>query len=155
MFKIITKENLDSEHICCAISNKHEGIALKKAWLEKQLDKGLVFRKLDARGKVFIEYIPAEYAFAPVEAPNYLYINCFWVSGKFKKQGYGKALLEGCLEDAKRQNKSGVVVLSSKKKKPFLSDPKFLKKYGFKVCDTALDYELLYYPLKNEQIPAF
>lgn len=155
MFKVITKENLDAEHICCSISNKDEGVKLKKEWMKKQIDNGLVFRKLDERGKVFIEYLPAEYAFAPVEAEGYLYINCFWVSGKFKKQGHGKSLLTSCIEDAKAQDKKGVVVLSSKKKKPFLSDPKFLKKYGFEIADTALDYELLYYPLKEGAKPKF
>lgn len=151
MFKVVTKDNLDLEHICCAISNKDEGVKLKKEWMKKQLDNGLVFRKLDERGKVFIEYLPAEFAFAPIEADGYIYINCFWVSGKFKKQGHGKALLNSCIEDAKSQGKKGVVVLSSKKKKTFLSDPKYLKKFGFEVADTVLDYELLYYPFDDSK----
>ena len=40
--------------------------------------------------------------------------------------------------------KSGICLLSSKKKKPFLSEKKFMLKYGFKVVDTINDeYELL------------
>ncbi len=81
-------------------------------------------------GKVFIEYLPAEAAWAPVEAPGYLYIDCFWVSGKYKGKGYGDALLEECIADGKAQGKKGLVVLSTKKKMPFLSDPGYLKYKG-------------------------
>ncbi|MCH4888067.1 GNAT family N-acetyltransferase [Acidaminobacter sp. JC074] len=155
MFKIVDELNIESEHICCSLSSKDEGIVLKKEWMKKQFSNGLVFRKLDVRGKVFMEYIPAEYAFAPVKADNYLYINCFWVSGRYQKQGYGKMLLDQAIEDAKVMKKDGLLVLSSHKKKTFLSDPIFLKKQGFEVADTVLDYELLYLPLNKSDKPTF
>ena len=141
--------NIDSEHICCAISDKkgENCVGSKKDWMKARFADGLVFKKLDARGKVFIEYIPAEYAFAPIEAPGYMYINCFWVSGKFKGQGYANKLLEECIKDAKQKEKAGLSILSSEKKRPFLSDPGYLKYKGFSVCDTATPYfELLYLP---------
>ena len=85
----VTKENLESEHICCAISNnKDVQVASKKAWLESRFDEVLVFLKAAERGKCFIEYIPAENAWNPVEAAGYLFINCLWVSGSFKGHGY-------------------------------------------------------------------
>lgn len=56
-----------------------------------------------------------------------------------QESGHGKALLEYCINDAKSQGKSGVCVISSKKKKPFLSDRKFFEKHGFKVIDTVGD----------------
>ena len=68
------------------------------------------------RGKCFIEYIPAENAWIPIEAPNYLYIDCFWVSGSFKGHGYSNDLLNSCIEDAKTAGKAGICVLSSGKK---------------------------------------
>ena len=113
--------NIDSEHICCAISDKkgETCVSSKKDWMKKQFDEGLVFKKLNARGKVFIEYIPAENAWCPIDAENYLFINCFWVSGQFKGQGYSNKLMEACIADAKSQNKKGLVILSSKKKLPF------------------------------------
>ena len=59
----LTRENLEKEHICCAISsNKGPQVASKKAWLRDRLKEGLVFLRSDQRGKCFIEYIPAEYA---------------------------------------------------------------------------------------------
>ena len=56
----LTHDNLETEHICCAISNnKDVQVMSKKAWLSNRLDEGLVFLKGDVRGKCFIEYIPA------------------------------------------------------------------------------------------------
>ena len=61
----LTHENLEREHICCAISNNKDiQVSSKKAWLAERLDEGLVFLKGNVRGKCFIEYIPAEYAWA-------------------------------------------------------------------------------------------
>lgn len=151
--------NIDNEHICCAIADKkgENCVGSKKIWLKERFKDGLVFKKLNERGKVFIEYIPAEKAFAPIIADNYMYINCFWVSGKFKGNGYGNMLLEECIVDAKEKGKDGLMVLSSKKKKPFLSDPNYLKYKGFKVCDSAQPFfELLYLPFKEHTtIPKF
>ena len=59
----ITKDNLEKEHICCAISNnKDVQVSSKKAWMADRFDEGLVFLKSAERGKCFIEYIPAENA---------------------------------------------------------------------------------------------
>lgn len=152
-------DNIDTEHICCALSDKkgENCVGSKKAWLKERFKDGLVFKKLDERGKVFIEYIPAENAFIPIEAANYMYINCFWVSGKFKNQGYANMLLDECINDAKSKKKLGLVILSSKKKKPFLSDPDYLKYKGFEICDSAIPYyELLYLPFnKSSSKPKF
>jgi ribosomal protein S18 acetylase RimI-like enzyme len=141
----LTLDNLGNEHLCCAIADKkhQEGVASKKSLLEARLPEGHVFRKLNAKGKVFIEYGPLETAWIPVDGNNYIYIYCFWVAGSFKGKGHGKNLLDYCIEDARQQGKSGVCVLSSKKKKPFLSDPKFLKGFGFETIDSIDDYELM------------
>ena len=142
----LTPENLATEHLCCAIGDKkHQaGVDVKKAWLTDRLLEGHVFRKLNAKGKVFIEYAPLEKAWIPVSGENYIYIHCLWVSGSFKDKGYGRNLLGYCIEDAKNQSKSGVCVISSKKKKPFISDKKFMLKYGFEVVDSIGDeYELI------------
>lgn len=87
-FITLTKENIDKEHICCAFSDKKckVGYELKKEWLKREFDNGYVFRRLDERAKVFMEYVPAEKAWIPVEAPNYLMINCFWVSGQYPEE---------------------------------------------------------------------
>lgn len=137
-FITLSKDNIAKEHICCAISDKKcaASYELKKEWLKKEFDNGYVFRKLDERGKVFIEYGPAEKAWIPVDAPGYLMINCFWVSGQYKGQGYGKALLKSALDDAARQGKAGLVTVAGTKKFHFMSDAKWLMRQGFKSVQT-------------------
>lgn len=154
----VTSENIDKEHICCAISNdKDIQVVSKKAWLREQFEDGLVFLKSTERGKCFIEYIPAENAWNPIVADGYMYIDCLWVSGSFKGHGYGADLLNACIEDSRNKGKNGLCILSSKKKKPFLADPKFLQYKGFKVCDEADNgIQLWYLPLEeNTSLPEF
>jgi N-acetylglutamate synthase-like GNAT family acetyltransferase len=134
----VSNENIDKEHICCAISNNNDiQVSSKKAWLQERFDEGLVFLKSKERGKCFIEYIPAENAWNPIVANSYMYINCLWVAGSFKGHGYSTDLLNACIEDSKSKGKKGLCILSSKKKKPYLAEPKFLKYKGFTVCDEA------------------
>lgn len=155
----VNAENILEEHICCAISDKkgETCVSSKKAWMIERFADGLVFKKLDVRGKIFIEYIPAEKAWCPIIADNYMHINCFWVSGQYKGQGYANQLLGQCIADAKAKGKCGLTVISSEKKMPFLSDPKYLKYKGFLKADKASPYyELLYLPFQqNIQIPKF
>lgn len=154
----VTKENVEAEHICCAISNnKDVQVPSKKEWMSKCFDDGLVFLKSVERGKCFIEYVPAENAWVPIVARNYMYIDCFWVSGSFKGHGYSNDLLSACIEDSKKKGKSGLCVLSSAKKKPFLSDPKYLAYKGFKVADTSdAGINLMYLPFaKDADVPQF
>ncbi len=69
-------ENIDKEHICCAISNNKDiQVMSKKNWLKDRLD--------------------------------------------------------ACTRDSKAKGKKGLVILSSKKKMGFLSDPKYMSYKGF------------------------
>ena len=154
----VTKENLEKEHICCAISNNNDvQVSSKKSWLADRFDEGLVFLKSVERGKCFIEYIPAENAWVPIEAPEYMYIDCLWVSGSLKGHGYSTDLLNACIEDSREKGKKGLCILCSAKKKPFLADPKFLKYKGFSVCDEADNgIQLWYLPFEaGVQMPKF
>lgn len=150
----VTKDNLEKEHICCAISNnKDVQVSSKKAWLSDRFDEGLVFLKSVERGKCFIEYIPAENAWVPINAPGYMYIDCLWVSGSFKGHGYSTDLLDKCIDDSKTKGKSGLCILAAAKKKPFLADPKFLNYKGFSVCDEADNgIQLWYLPFSSTSV---
>ena len=131
-FITLTKENIEKEHICCAFSDKK----CKESYeLKKEFDNGYVFRRLDERAKVFIEYVPAENAWFPVIAPNYLMINCFWVSGQYKGKGYAKALLQSAIDDAKQQGKDGLVTVVGTAKFHFMSDTKWLLRQGFETVE--------------------
>lgn len=154
----VTKENLETEHICCAISNNKDiQVCSKKSWLADRFEEGLVFLKSAERGKCFIEYIPAENAWNPIIADGYMYINCLWVAGAFKGHGYATDLLNACIEDAEKKGKNGLCILSAAKKKPFLADPRFLKYKGFMVCDESDNgIQLWYLPFREEApIPEF
>ena len=142
----LTTGNLANEHLCCIIRSKksHPGVEAKRQWLSERLSEGHVFRKLDAKATVFIEYAPLETAWVPINGDNYLYLYCLWVTGSYKGKGYGKALMEYCLADAKEKGKSGICMLGAKKQKSWLSNQAFAKKFGFEVVDTTDNgYELL------------
>ena len=145
-FVNLTRENLASEHLCCIIRSQkpHPGVEAKRRWLSDRLDEGHVFRKLNEKATAFIEYAPLEAAWVPVVGENYLYIYCLWVTGEHKGKGYGKALMEYCLEDARAKGKSGVCMLGAEKQKAWLSDQAFAKRYGFEAVDrTESGYTLL------------
>ena len=145
-FVNLTPENLANEHLSCIIRVKkpHPGVEAKRAWLADRLREGHVFRKLQVKDPVFIEYAPLETAWVPIVGDNYLYVYCLWAYGASKGKGYGRALMEYCLADAREQGKAGVCMLGSKKQKSWLSDQSFAKKFGFEAVDATDDgYELL------------
>lgn len=149
----ITKDNIDQEHICCAMSNRQS--LVKKEWLKQRFDEGLVFYRSEERGKCFIEYIPAEYAWVPIEAEGYLYINCLWIAGSMKGHGYSNDLMEQCIQDARAQGRKGLCILSSqKRKKEFLADAKYLAYKGFLLGDASdVGITLMYLPLVPDAQP--
>ncbi len=150
-------DNIEEEHICCAIGDpKHQdGVDKKKEWMKERLANGHVFRKLDARGKIFIEYEPIETAWVPISGENYEYIYCLWVAGRFKGNGIARELLEYAISDAKEKNMSGICTLVAKKKKPFLGEKKFFLHFGFEVVDSIQDYELLALKFDDSDTPKF
>lgn len=48
--------------------------------------------------------------------------------------------MEECIRDSKEKGKKGLVILSSNKKRGYLSDPRFMKYKGFETVDTAAPY---------------
>lgn len=154
----VSKSNIDDEHICCALSNNNDiQVSSKKRWMKECLSDGLVFLKAFERGKCFIEYVPAENAWVPINAEGYMYIDCLWVAGSLKGNGYSNDLLNACIEDAKKKGKIGLCILSSQKKRPFLSDPKYLAKQGFSIADESdCGVNLMYLPFYEKNfVPSF
>ena len=145
-FLSLTPENLAGEHLCCIIRTKklHPSVEAKRRWLAARLEEGHVFRKLNEKATVFIEYAPLETAWVPIEGENFIYIYCLWACGPYKGKGYGRALMEDCIADARKNGKAGLCMLGAAKQKAWLSDQAFAKKFGFKTVDTAPGgYELL------------
>lgn len=142
----LTAGNLPDEHLCCILRGQktHPGIEAKRQWLAERLREGHVFRKLNEKATVYIEYAPLETAWVPIIGDNYIYIYCLWVAGSSQGKGYGTALMEYCLADAKEKGRSGVCMLGSKRQKSWLSDQSFAKRFGMQAVDTTDGgYELL------------
>lgn len=148
----LTPENIKKEHICCAIaSEKDPQVHSKKTWLKEQMNNGLIFTKMNVRGKCFIEYLPLEYAWVPIQGENLMYIDCLWVAGKFQGQGYALQLLNSCKQKSIELGKKGIVILSSQKKLSYLMDYHFLVKHGFKSVGTWNGiYELMFCSLSDD-----
>lgn len=153
----LNKENIKKEHICCAISSNNDiQVKSKKTWLLEQFERGLIFTKMDLRGKCFIEYLPIENAWVCLKGEQMMYINCLWVAGKYQGLGYASQLLESCITESRRQKKKGIVILSAQKKMPFLMDYTFLICHGFKSIDKWGEIELMYYGIdESADFPMF
>jgi hypothetical protein len=101
--------------------------------------------------------MPLEFVWKPIAGKNYMFINCLWVSGHFKGQGWSEQLLAECIHDTKSKKMDGIAVVTSTNVKPFLTDKKFYLKHGFEIIDTAMPYfELLELKLnRNAESPKF
>ena len=80
-FVNLTPENLANEHLCCIIRSKkpRQGVEAKRQWLSDRLAEGHVFRKLNEKATVFIEYAPLETAWVPIIGDNEEEINAYMV----------------------------------------------------------------------------
>lgn len=149
-------DNIENEHLSCIIrtKTKNPGVEKKRAWLKDRIKEGHIFRKLNKKETVFIEYAPLEKAWVPIEGNNYFYIYCLWVTGECKGKGYGKELMQYCIDDAIKKGKSGICMLASVKQKAWLANQEFAKRFGFKKVDEVGEYELLALTFNNE-LPKF
>ncbi len=137
------------------VRKPHPGVEAKRQWLADRLREGHVFRKLEVKDPVFIEYAPLETAWVPVLGDNYLYVYCLWAYGAGKGKGDGRAPMEYCLADARVQGKSGVCLLGAKKQKAWLTDQAFARKFGFEVVDATDDGDQLLALSFDGTVPRF
>ena len=146
----VTPENVEAHSLFCVRNKKNPGYTKKLAWFLREYPKGLRLKILqDEAGRQvgFIEYTPAEQAWRPVEAPNHLFIHCMYI---YKKEDKGKGnaslLIADCIEDARKQGKAGVAVITSDG--PWIAAKKNKMKNGFEMVDQHGGFELLRYPLE-------
>ncbi|KPL04440.1 MAG: hypothetical protein AMJ90_01050 [candidate division Zixibacteria bacterium SM23_73_2] len=140
----------------CIANPKHLGYKLKLEWLRERFSEGLVIKLLmDGKKQAgFIEYAPGEFAFRAVDAKGYMVIHCIWIyQKKYKGKGYGLLLLKECLEDAKKQKKKGVAVITSEG--PWISGRKLFTRHGFEKVDQKDRFELLVKKFKKAENPKF
>ena len=146
-----------AEHgfFCYKSKPKSTGYARKLSWLEHRFDEGLRLHIVveDGRSVGFVEYIPAELAWRPIQAPGYLFIHCIWVVGRAKKKGYGSRLLEMCVQDARESGKRGVAMTT--KKGGHMAGKKLLLKDGFELVDRRSPFELVATTFGDHPLPAW
>jgi L-amino acid N-acyltransferase YncA len=157
--EIITVDGTNVEEygfFCYKSKPKSQGYRKKMRWLRRRFMEGLRIKILYENGRSvgFIEYIPGEHTWRAVEAPDYLVVHCLWVVGRGKKKGYGSRLLNECVEDARRQGKHGVAMVSSRGN--WLAHEKVFLKNGFeKVGSAPPSFSLLVKKVKAGPGPVF
>ncbi|MBE9505513.1 MAG: GNAT family N-acetyltransferase [Chloroflexi bacterium] len=153
----VDASNVDREGFFCYKSKqKTPGYSRKLAWSKNRFSEGM---KLDIlydgkRSFGFIEYIPGEYSWRAVYAPDYTVIHCIWMVGSGKGKGFASQLLEGCIEVARKEGRAGVVMVTSNR--PFLAGPKLFLKHGFTQVDSAPPhFQLMALKLRDAPNPYF
>ena len=138
----LSERNLDKIPMLCGHSPTYrQGYDAKREWMHARLQEGMryILAQVNGWNAGMIEYLPAEFAWRGVVAPGYLFIHCLWIVGRNRKHGYGRQLLETCLQDARATN--GVVVMSARTH--WLPTRKIFLKNGFEVVDELSPFELL------------
>jgi N-acetylglutamate synthase-like GNAT family acetyltransferase len=154
----VNKENISQYSPTCFLNPKNVGYQIKAEWLKERFSEGLKIKALylenDKKCHGFIEYVPGEHAWRAVEAKDYLFIHCIWVSpNQFKNKGYGSLLVEECIKDAEKQGKAGVAVIASEG--PFMANKDLFLKNGFKEVQKSGVFTLLVKQLRNAADPKF
>lgn len=132
---------------CCGIKNPdHCGRQEKRRWFLANAATGLRIKMLlapDGEPAGTIEYVPGEQAWRGIEATGYIVIHCVWIFAKrHQHKGWGRLLVEGCLEDAKAAGKAGVAVVV--RDGPWSADRRLFEALGFRsVATTPPDFALL------------
>ncbi len=151
-------ENATKYGCPCFLNPKNEGHLKKLEWLEKRFAEGLSIKLFYAENEKkpngFIEYVPGEHAWRAIDAGGYLFIHCIWIyPGKYKGKGYGSRLVDECIEQARKERRYGVAVVTSAG--PHMADKGLFLKKGFEIVGKADRFELLVTQLKKGPLPKF
>jgi len=110
----VNEGNVTETGFYCYMSKKNtEGYRRKLNWLKTRFAEGLKIKMLKLPERGFIEYIPGEYAWRPVDAKGYMFIHCLWVVGRSKGKGLATVLLNECIKDAQKEGMKGVAMITS------------------------------------------
>jgi hypothetical protein len=142
----------------CFLNPKNEGHLKKLQWLQGRFSEDLTIKHLFIEGEKrpigFIEYVLGEYAWRAVDASGYLFIHCIWINpNKYKEKGNGSLLVKECINDASKEGRYGVAVVTSGG--PFIASKELFLKNGFEIVEKAEGYELLVKKLKEGPTPKF
>ena len=159
-YNIITvnSDNVEEFGFFCVKNKKHPGYIAKLKWLQQRFEEGMRIKLIlsdNGQQAGFLEYIPGEYTWRIINAPNYLVIHCIWVnSNKFPFKGKASALLMDCIKDADLNGKEGVAVVTSDG--TWMANKSLFIKNGFEQVDKAEPhFQLLIKRLGKGPLPSF
>jgi ribosomal protein S18 acetylase RimI-like enzyme len=157
-FRLIAVDSSTFDSLpCCGIKDRsHPGRVEKCCWLRENATSGLRAKAIlapDGKPGGYIEYVPGEFAWRGVNARGYLFIHCIWIqSRQYQRQGWGRTMVQACLEDARKSKMSGVAVMV--REGPWMAGRRLFLANGFVPVDAAPpDYELLAHRFDNRAAP--
>ncbi len=153
----INQENVDRYGFYCSKNKKDEGYQKKLAWLRKRFDEGLrinLLKDKDGTDLGFIEYVPGENAWRPVEAKGYLFIQCLAIlKNANRKAGNGALLVQSVLDKAQEKGCLGVATACSQG--AWIAGSSLFQKLGFERVDKRGRFELLVKKFQDGPPPRF
>lgn len=154
----VTTENVAETGIYCIKNPKAPGYQKKLQWFKDTINAGLKIKIAvsgDGKELGFVEMIPSELAWRPIEAHNYLFLQCVALFVKeAKNKGIGSQLLSACEEEASCNNRDGLCSVTSNG--TWMANKSLFIKNGFEVADKADRFELMVKMLRsNKESPKF
>ncbi len=150
-------ENLQECGIGCLVNRKNSGYQAKVDWLQERFAEGLrflLFRGENGKPLAFLEYVPGEYAWRPVQAEGWFFVHCLWVFPKGQKVGgLGSRLLRACQDETLRAGKVGLAAMACNG--PWMAGKRIFLKNGFQQIAEADRFQLLVHRLKKKPQPRF
>jgi len=149
--------NLSDCGIGCLTDPKNQGYRPKVEWLNRCFAEGLrilLFRDGEGRPLAFLEYVPGEYAWRPVDAAGWLFVHCLWVYPRGRKVGgLGSRLIGACLEEARQARAVGVAAMVSDG--AWMAGKEVFLKNGFTQIAEAHRFQLVIHRLRKGPQPRF
>lgn len=152
----VDEKNLAKYGFLCNTNKKHLGYQAKFAWLTEQFKNGLIIRLLQVDGKTqgYIEAIPGEFAWRPIEAKGYMFIQCIYTKAKKLRQlGYATKLIKEIEEYAREKDMKGVVSISSEGS--WLAGKSVFLKNSFQEVESFDRFDLMVHQFHKEMPPKF
>ena len=150
-------ENLSECGIGCIRSPANPGYGRKVKWLRKRFAEGLrflLFRDEREKPLAFLEYVPGEFAWRPVDARGWLFVHCLWVFAAGQQLGgLGGRLIRACIEEAERAGNTGVAAMVSDG--TWMAGKEIFLKNGFIKIAERDRFELVVHRLREGAEPRF
>jgi GNAT superfamily N-acetyltransferase len=148
----LTPENAKDHSFFCIKNIKEPGFEFKERWFRNRVDEGLKLKVIyadDDKQVGFIEYVPAEFAWRPVEAEGWMFIHCIMVyPNKYRSSGTASMLINEAIAEAKVTGRKGVCTMTSQG--AWMAAKKLFIKNGFEKVNSHGRFELMAIKLQED-----